>query len=246
MPRISLILLLLTLSEAVVAGVVHIAVAANFVEPARELAARFEAGGDGAVRLSSGSTGKLYAQIVAGAPFDVFLAADDTRPLKLVEAGKASQAFVYALGRLSLVSADPSLAGRDCREALLADPEATLAMANPDTAPYGRAAAEALAAIGDGSSRRIVKGDSVAQAMHFVSSRAARFGLVAAAQVSRPGTAWPGCRWDVPAGLYTPIRQVAVLVIDPGSRNEAARAFLEFLRSAEARALISARGYGLP
>jgi molybdate transport system substrate-binding protein len=246
MRRISIFLFLLTLSGAAAADVVHVAVAANFVEPARELASRFEAGGQHTIRLSSGSTGKLYAQIVAGAPFDVFLAADEARPLRLVDAGRASQPLAYALGRLSLVSADSALAGRDCREAFLADTTATLAIANPETAPYGRAAEEVLAALGTPPSRRIVRGESVAQAMHFVTSRAARFGLVATAQMTRPGNPWPGCRWDVPAKFHAPIRQVAVLVAAPGAADGPASRFLDFLGSAEARALISARGYGLP
>lgn len=248
MPRIALLLLLFVLPEVVAAGVVHVAVAANFVEPARELAAGFEARGKHVVRLSSGSTGKLYAQIVAGAPFDVFLAADEQRPLRLVEAGRATAPVTYALGRLSLVSADASLARHDCREAFLADATATLAIANPETAPYGRAAVEVLGTIGDSVSRRIVRGDSVAQAMHFVSTRAARFGLVATAQVSVPGRSWPGCRWDVPDDLHAPIRQLAVRIIAsaPAAADDAAREFLEFLRSAESQALIRSRGYGLP
>ena len=225
------------------AEAVSIAVASNFAEPARVIAGRFEAATGTEVRISSGSTGKLYAQILAGAPYEVFLAADEVRPQRLVSGEYASEQKVYAVGRLTLVSADPSLTGMDCLDALRDDENATLAIANPVTAPYGRAAAEWLATLD--MAPRIVRGDNVAQAMHFVTSRSARFGVVAEAQLLLPAwetRVWPGCIKALPVDSHAPVRQAVALL---KTADEAATLFFAFLSLPETRELIASFGYAV-
>lgn len=248
------------------AETVRAAVASNFAPAAREIAARFEAETGHRVLLSFGATGQLYAQIVRGAPFEVFLAADDERPALAEAAGLAvpGARFTYAVGRLALVSREPDrIRGPES----LRTPEITrLALANPATAPYGRAAVETLRALGldPGSARfRLVQGTNVGQVFSFVHTGNADAGFVALSQtishtnsrtnssrISRtfsptdapPGTPSAGSRWVVPETLHAPIRQQAVL-LRAGEDNEAAAAFLRFLRSAPAREMLARRGY---
>lgn len=222
---------------------VLVGVAANFTEPAREIAAAFERETGHRVRLSFGSTGQLYAQISEGAPFEVFLAADAERPARAEQAGHAvaGSRFTYATGRLALFSREE---GIEMGPESVRDPGAgRIALANPETAPYGRAAWEAVVALGavESVSGRRVIGTNVAQAFQFVHTGNADLGFVSLSQITlHPG----GSRWIVPEALHAPIRQQAVLLEAGRSRPGAAR-FLDFLRGEAARNLLRRFGYGV-
>lgn len=238
------------LAAPAAAETVRAAVASNFAPAAREIAARFEAETGHRVLLSFGATGQLYAQIVQGAPFEVFLAADAERPALAEAAGLAvpGARFTYAVGRLALVSREPDrIRGPESLRA----PEITrLALANPATAPYGRAAVETLRALGvaPGSAPfRLVQGTNVGQVFSFVHTGNADAGFVALSQTvpptgSPPGAPPAGSRWVVPETLHAPIRQQAVL-LRPGEDKGAAAAFLRFLRSPPVREMLTRRGY---
>jgi len=222
-----------------------VAVATNFAPLARELAIGFEETTDHELRLASGSTGKLYAQIVSGAPFDVFLAADSARPARLVEEGRAraDSRRTYAKGRLVLWSADPGWADTDGAASLRAGDFRKLAMANPELAPYGSAAREALVSLGvfEGLRGRLVFGENVGQAFALVATGNAELGLVAASQVAvEEGPAGRG--WVVPSSLHAPIRQDGVL-LRRAEDNAAALSFLDYLASDAVRRRIRAAGY---
>jgi len=227
------------------AEAIRVAVASNFVEAITVIAERFEARTDHEVTLSAGSTGKHYAQISNGAPFDAFFAADAHRPQLLEQEGVAvaGTRFTYALGKLVLWSPTAGYVDRDGR-VLERGEFRHLAIANPKLAPYGRAAEEVLLAMGlwDRFGRRLVRGENIGQAYQFVSSGNAELGFVAYSQVRRPGRAIEGSWWNVPQTLYTPIEQQAVLLKD----GEAARAFLSFVRSDEALEIIRDYGYDTP
>lgn len=235
----------LSLAGAAVAGEARVAVSANFARPLEEIAAGFAATTGHTLRVSSGPTGKFYSQIVAGAPFDVLLAADDETPRRLVAEGHAvaGSAFTYAVGRLVLWSARPGFV--DERGDVLASGRyAHLAIANPKTAPYGAAAIQVLRARGlaDALAPKIVTGESIAQAYQFVATGNAELGFVALSQVSQPGQPATGSRWLVPAELHHPIRQDAVL-LKAGDGNAAATALLAYLKSDSARRVVAAWGY---
>ncbi len=231
---------------ASVAGEVRVAVAANFLATLHEIAANFERDTGHVAVVSSGSSGKLYAQIRNGAPFDVFCSADVRRPGLLEEEGLAVQGsrFTYAVGRLTLWGAGPAMTGRSGTSMLLSAGVEHVAIANPRTAPYGAAAREALQALGlwERIQDRLVRGDNIGQTFHFVFSQNAQLGFVALSQVLEVNGA--GSRWDVPTQLYAPIRQQAVL-LRHGQRNEGARAFLDYVKGATARRIIERFGYGL-
>ncbi len=239
-----LLLLLLALFplQALQGAEARVAVASNFADTARLLAERFQARSGHRVRLSSASSGKLYAQIRNGAPFDLFLSADARRPRKLVEAGLAlpESRRTYALGRLVFWAPGTTGDAAACRKQL--EKAGRLAMANPRTAPYGAAAAQVLEALGIRPEKRVL-GENVAQAHAFTASRAVDGGLVAAAQLQ--GQEPEGCRWPVPESLHAPIEQQMVL-LQRGKKNPAALAFHRFLLSREAAALIEAAGYQRP
>lgn len=229
----------LALAEEVTA-----AVAANFTAAAKEIGAAFEKETGHTVTLSFGSTGKLYTQIVNGAPFEVFLAADAKRPEKLVAEGQAvgDTLFTYAVGQLALWSADPTLI--DSEGAALKEGKlARIAIANPKTAPYGAAAVEALTKLGLWSSmeKTTVQGDNIAQTYQMAHSGAVPAAMVARAQIALDSS---GSVWMLPSDLYSPIRQKAVL-LNKGADNEAARAFLAYLQSDAGHAIIERYGYGL-
>ncbi len=228
---------------------VLVAVASNFSPTLAELARGFEAASGHRVKAAAGPTGRLHAQVVAGAPFEVLLAADEQAPLNLVQSGHAVAAsrFTYAHGRLALWSAQPGLV--DAQGAVLANAAIKhLAIANPRLAPYGQAAMEVLRARGleQAWAGRIVMAESVGQALAYVASGNAEIGFVAYSQIQP--AAWPeggaghGSMWLVPAALHAPIRQQAVL-LKPGVRSAAAQAFMQYLASAPARAVIHAHGY---
>jgi molybdate transport system substrate-binding protein len=225
------------------AAEIRVAVAANFTEPAKEIGVMFEAStGDKAV-LSFGSTGQLYAQITQGAPFDVFLAADQARPERAVSEGYAvaGSRITYATGKIVLFSMDKDAVHGG---ATLERPDiARVAICNPATAPYGAAAVETMKALGvyDKLKPRLVVGENIAQAYQFVATGNAEIGFVALSQVARdPGK---GSRWIVPAKLYKPIAQDAVLLSDAAGKP-AAKAFVAYLKSPQARAVIEKYGYG--
>jgi molybdate transport system substrate-binding protein len=233
---------------------VTVAVAANFTAPCEEIAGAFEKASGHHVAISSGSTGKLAAQIQNGAPFEVLLAADAERPALLESNGTAvaGSRFTYALGRLVLWSPDPSLV--DSGGKVLASGRFRhLAIANPRLAPYGAAAEQVLDGLG--LRRRLapllVQGEDIAQTYQFVASGAAELGFVALSQLwagaggGGAGAKIKGSVWIVPAASYRPIAQQAVLLAR-GKDDPAARAFMDFLKSPEARRVIERYGYGLP
>ena len=223
------------------AGETKVAVAANFTEPATEIAKLFaEKTGHTAV-LAFGATGQFYTQITQGAPFEVFLAADNIRPTKAVADGFGvpGTVFTYAEGQLVLWSPK----GEAGAEALKGDFQ-HLAIANPEAAPYGLAAVQTLKSLGlyDRLEPRIVQGANISQALQFVETGNAEMGFVALSQVVGKG----GGQWVVPAaGHHDPILQDAVL-LKVGAENEAAKAFLAFLRGPEAAKVIRAFGYTIP
>ncbi len=221
---------------------ITVAVATNFSETMTALAERFEQASGHTVLVSAGSTGNHYAQIRNGAPFDVFFSADTERPRLLEQEGHAvaGSRFVYAVGRLALWSRRPDLvdgAGR----VLGSGAFRFLAMANPELAPYGAAAREALVALGvfDALRGKIVQGQDIGQAYSFVYTGNAELGFVAYAQIKKPATAIEGSYWLVPETLHRPIEQEALLLRDVA----AARAFLGFVRGDAARELIRSYGY---
>lgn len=227
---------------------VLVAVAANFNAPLARIAEGFEARTGHKLKAAAASTGKLYAQIGAGAPFEVLLSADDETPAKLEAEGRAvpGSRFTYAIGELVLWSAQPGLV--DAQGAVLgSDRFRHLAIANPKTAPYGRAAMEVLRGRGleAGIAPRLVTAESIAQAHQFVASGNAELGFVAWSQLSVPGQAPRGSWWKVPPNLHGEIRQDAVL-LKPGQNRPAAAALLAYLRSEPAQAEIRAWGYRLP
>ena len=220
----------------------RVAVAANFTAPARELAALFKESTGHEVQLSFGSSGQFYAQITQAAPFDVFLSADAERPQRLVKDGLAlaDRRFTYAIGRLVLWSRDQRA---NSGEAALRQPFEKLAIANPAAAPYGGAALDVLRNLGllDQLRARLVQGTSIAQAFQFVESGNAELGFIALSQLEGRRD---GGRWLVPSSLHTSLQQDAVL-LTRARDNKVATQFLNFLKSAEARALIARFGYEL-
>jgi molybdate transport system substrate-binding protein len=229
----------------VIASDIRIAVASNFTNAIKATTDSFEVETGHKVTLAFGSTGKHYAQIVNGAPFDAFFAADVRRPKLLEQEGLVvpESRFTYALGKLILWSPDAALV--DAEGGVLEHGEFRhLAIANPKLAPYGLAAREVLQKRGfwDDMSKRLVRGENIGQAFQFVASGNAELGFVARSQLMRPGFENEGSYWDVPAELYTPIEQQAVLLKD----SEAARAFMSFMRSKEAIRIIRDHGYETP
>lgn len=223
------------------------AVAANFAETAEALLPAFRAATGFDLQLTTGSTGKLYAQIGEGAPFDLLLSADAATPARLLEEGNAVEgtSFTYAVGRLTLWSADPARITEDGRAALEDPALRFVAIANPDLAPYGVAAREALQRMGlwEALQPKIVMGQNIGQTNSMVATGAAEVGFVALSAILSPRTQNRGSRWDVPQELFAPIRQDAVL-LGAGADNAAALAFLDFLRTPEAAAIINSFGYG--
>ncbi|WP_210246794.1 molybdate ABC transporter substrate-binding protein [Devosia ginsengisoli] len=229
----------LLLSTAAHAESVSVAVAANFTKVAEELAPLFKVETGHDVSYSFGATGQLYTQITQGAPFEVFLAADDVRPTLAVTEGFGVEGsvFTYAVGALALYGA--SIDVTDGKAVLEAGAFDKLAIADPATAPYGQAATETIAALGltEAITPKLVTGENISQTLQFVESGNAELGFVAASQVvGKSGV------WIVPSDLFEPIRQDAVL-LKTGEANPAATAFVDFLKSEQAIAVIEAAGY---
>ena len=219
-----------------------IAVATNFKPVAETLRPVFEAQSTHQITIAAGSTGKLAAQIASGAPFDLFLAADDTTPARLITEGNAiaGSARSYATGALVLWARgkpidDPVAALSNARH---------IAIANPALAPYGAAAREVLQKVGrwDALQPRLVIGENVGQTAQFVTSGAAPLGLLPRSLVLEARRTTPGSGWEIPAAWHSPILQSAVL-LNRGRDNAAARGFLQYLRTAGPRARIRAFGY---
>jgi len=232
-------------SLAVHAGEVHVAVAANFAGPMKTLAADFQKATGHTAVLASGATGKFYAQIRSGAPFDVFLAADEETPARLDKEGATvpGSRFTYAVGKLVLWSAKPDLVDAQ-GEVLKRGSFAHLALAAPRLAPYGAAAVETMTRLGvlAALTPKLVQGESIGQTFGFVSSGNAELGFVALSQVWENGALKSGSAWIVPAELHRPIRQDAVLLAR-GKANPAAVALMAFLKSDAAKAVIRSFGY---
>jgi len=243
---LSILLVAALISGRPAAEEVLIAVAANFTDVTRQIVPLFEQATGHTTRISYGSTGMLFSQIENGAPFDLFLAADTRRPIKAEAEGLAvpGSRFIYARGRLVLWSAHQN--AFDAGETVLKQGEfAHLAIANPETAPYGLAARQVMERLGVWQTLqpRLVRGDSIAQTFQFVATHNADIGFVAHSQVK----AWhntPGTIWVIPADYYDPIDQAAVL-LKRGENNPAAQAFLAFLKRDSTRAVIERFGYGV-
>jgi len=224
---------------------VQVAVAANFTAPIQALAKDFEKDTGHTLVASYGSTGQFYAQINNGAPFDVFLAADDSTPAKL-EQEKAivpGSRFTYAIGTLALWSPKPGYVDSK-GEVLRKNDFKHLSIANPKAAPYGLAATQVLEQLKltDATHAKLVEGQNITQAYQFVSTGNAELGFVALSQIYKDGKVSEGSAWIVPANLHEPIRQDAV-ILSKGQDNPAAKALVDYLKTPKAAALIKSYGY---
>lgn len=238
-------LLIAAMSKVACADGVQVAVAANFTAPMQQIAIEFEKDTGHHALLSFGSTGQFYAQIKNGAPFQVFLAADEKTPAKLDGEGMTvpGSRFTYAVGSLVLWSTNPDLV--DPKGAVLEKGTFEhLAMANAQLAPYGAAAVETMERLGLAGKLRpkIVQGENIAQTYQFVASGSAELGFVALSQVMRNGKISSGSAWIVPAGMHAPLRQNAVILAN-GKNSAAAIALMQYLKSPKARAVIKSYGY---
>ncbi len=241
---IALILIYCSMSSAF-AGEIRIAVASNFAKTLKEIATKFEHDTGHRIKISLGSTGKHYAQIRNGAPFDIFFAADSHRPELLDKKGLiiAGSRFTYAQGKLVLWSPDPELV--DAKGNILhTKNENFIAVANPKLAPYGKAAQQVLQKMGLWTSlrKRLVRGENIGQTFQFVKTGNAALGFVAASQIKKSGVIQKGSYWLVPDDSYSDINQQAVLL----KNNDIAHAFMRFVRSEEALSIIHDFGYETP
>ena len=232
---------------AVQADEVQVAVAANFTAPIQAIAADFEKDTGHKLVAAYGATGQFYTQIKNGAPFEVFLSADDTTPEKLEKEGdtvKGSR-FTYAIGTLALWSAKEGYV--DAKGEVLKNNEYQhLSIANPKAAPYGLAATQVLEKLKltDATKAKIVEGQNITQAYQFVSTGNAELGFVALSQIYKDGKVSSGSAWIVPASLHDPIKQDAV-ILNKGKDNAAAKALVEYLKGPKAAAIITSYGYQL-
>lgn len=237
--------LALLAGQALHAEEVTVAVAANFSAPAQKIATAFAAATGHKATVVVGSTGKLYAQIKNGAPFQVLLSADDETPTRLGKegAGVAGSQFTYATGRLVLWSRQAGVVD-DKGEVLRGGQFAHLALADPKLAPYGAAAVDVMAKLGLTASLqpKLVQGESIGQAYQFVFSGNAALGFVALSQVMVEGKIAQGSAWVVPANLHSPLRQDAI-VLNAGKDSAATATFMAFLRSDAAKAIIRSFGH---
>lgn len=247
MKRIAGLLALMTCAALARAGEVQVAVASNFTAPMQKIAAEFEKDTGNKAVLAFGATGKFYAQINNGAPFEVLLAADDDTPARLDAEHKTvpGTRFTYATGKLVLWSAKTGYVdGRG--QVLDGTSYAHLAIANPKAAPYGAAAVETLRKlhVWEQVQAKLVQGENIGQAFQFVSTGNAPLGFVALSQVWRDGAFTSGSGWIVPDNLHSPIRQDAV-ILAKGAANPAARALELYLKSDKAKSIIRAFGYAI-
>lgn len=229
------------------AGEVNVAVAANFTAPMNIISADFEKATGHKAKPAFGSTGRFYAQIKNGAPFEVLFSADDETPAKLAQEGLADpmSRFTYAIGSLVLWSSKPAFV--DANGAVLKSGKFNkLAIANPKTAPYGRAAIETLTKMGllSAVESKFVQGENIAQTFQFAQTGNADLGFVALSQVMKDGKVTEGSAWQVPAHMHEPIRQ-DVILLNSGRGNPAAGALLKYLKTDKAKAVIRSFGYGV-
>jgi len=232
---------------SVFAGEVQVAVAANFTAPVQAIAKQFEQDTGDKVLASFGATGQFYSQIKNGAPFEVFLAADDERPARLEADGGTvpGSRFTYAVGSLALWSAKADYVD-DKGEVLKKNEFNHLAIANPKTAPYGLAATQVMQKLGltDTLKPKLVEGQSIGQTQQFVASGNAELGFVALSQVYKDGKLTAGSAWLVPGDLHDPIKQDAV-ILTKGKNNPVAAAFVDYLKGPNAAEIIKSYGYQL-
>jgi len=237
----------LVFSSQVLAEPLQVAVATNFTAPLQAIAREFEKDTGHSVVTSFGATGQLYAQIQHGAPFEVLLSADESIPAKLDSEGLgvSGSRFTYAIGSLVLWSATPGYLDGSAA-VLQANQYRHLAIADPQTAPYGLAATQVLARLGltEAVQGKLVTGQSIAKALHFIATGNAELGFVALSQVYQNGQLSSGSAWIVPAELHSPIRQDA-LILKRGEHNPAAVAFTAYLKGEKAAAIIKSYGYQL-
>ncbi|MDD2046065.1 molybdate ABC transporter substrate-binding protein [Pseudomonas putida] len=224
---------------------VQVAVAANFTAPIQAIAKDFEKDTGHKLVAAYGATGQFYAQIKNGAPFEVFLAADDSTPAKLESEGDSVKGsrFTYAIGTLALWSAKPGYV--DAKGEVLKKNEFKhLSIANPKAAPYGLAATQVLdkLKLTEATKAKIVEGQNITQAFQFVSTANAELGFVALSQIYKDGKVSEGSAWIVPASLHEPIKQDA-LILNKGKDNPAAKALVDYLKGPKAAALIKSYGY---
>lgn len=226
---------------------INVAVAANFTGPMNAIAAEFAKDTGHKAKLSFGSSGNFYAQIKNGAPFEVFISADDEKPAVLEKEGLgiADSRFTYAIGSLVLWSAKAGFVD-DKGEVLRHGQFNKLAIANPKLAPYGKAAVEVLTNMGllDAVSPKFVQGENIAQTCQFAMTGNADLGFVALSQVMKDGKVTSGSTWIVPGNMHTPIRQDAI-ILSPGKDNPAAKALMAYLKGDKAIAIIHSYGYGI-
>lgn len=233
------------LSFSATADELLVAAASNFSAPMAELVTRFEAQTDHEVEVAYGSSGRLFAQISNGAPFQIFFSADQDKPERLLASGLAvpGSSFTYATGALVLWSADGNAGFADA-SILSQDTRLRIAIANPRVAPYGAAAMAAIESLGlsEVVVGRLVQGENIAQTYQFVDSGNAPLGFVAKSQVFRDGRLRQGSAWEVPEDLHAPIRQDAVL-LSSAEDCQSCRQFLEFVQQREQQALLAGWGY---
>ena len=232
----------LFVAPVVVADTIKVAVASNFIQPIRLIAKQFQKETGHSIVLVSGSSGKHFAQIMNGAPFDIFLSADSRRPQILDDKKRivSGSRFTYAIGKLVLWSPDQALI--DGSEAVLLKGEFShLAMANPALAPYGKAARQVLQhyKLWNTLRPRLVRGESISQAFHFVASGNTPLGLVAYSQIKKPEQKILGSYWLIPQDIYQPIYQQAVLL----TSNKVAKSFVDFIKGDSAQNIIKRFGY---
>jgi molybdate transport system substrate-binding protein len=223
----------------------QVAVAANFAGAVEAISKGFEAKSGHKLAIITGATGKFFAQIKNGAPFEVFLSADQETPKKLEDEGLAIQGsrFTYAIGHLVLWSNRTHFVDRD-GNILTTGGFNHLSIANPKTAPYGAAAVEVIRKLGleKRLAPKLVQGENIAQTQQFIISGNAELGFVSLSQVYKDGQLTSGSAWFIPEGDYKPLKQDAV-VLRPGANNPAAKAFLDYLRSPEALEVMASFGY---
>ncbi|MGB0909463.1 MAG: molybdate ABC transporter substrate-binding protein [Nitrospirales bacterium] len=235
-----------TMTVECLAEDVTVALATNFLNPFKELTREFEQVTNHRVRVSSGSSGKLYAQILHGAPFDIFFSADSERPQQLEKSGLGVQGrrFTYAIGQLALWTAKGNSELVDGLKVLRLGSFRHLAISNPVTAPYGRAARQTLESLDLWSSlrSRIVQGENVGQTFQFVITGNAEWGLIAFSSLNDPRVSLKGSYWKVPMKLYDSLEQ-DVILLSRGESNVAALALLEFIQRPVAQSMIQQYGY---
>ena len=233
----------------IAADEIKVAVASNFYPAMKEIVLQYElkqsqSSENHNIVLISGSSGKHYAQILNGAPFDIFFSADKVRPILLEKKGisETGSRFTYALGKLVLWSSLDGFVEKD--ERLYINDSRFLAIANPRIAPYGVAAREALISLNlwEDLQSRLVRGENIAQTFQFVNSGNAKLGFISYSQLMNPSYPVAGSFWEVPQTLYTPIEQQVVLL----KKSSLAKDFLSFIESDESLNIISKYGYDLP